>query len=306
MHRFRSWQLFAVCVLTWATTWHAVTFQVAPIAPEVGVAIRFGLAGALVLAFCALRGLPLRYSLRDHAMLALQGAFLYGVAYLGVYYAERHVASGLVAVGYSASPLITGLGARVLFGVRVGRRFVVGGMLGLAGVALIFWPEFGKGSTGARTGLGAALTLASVFLSAVGSVAASRNSRRGIPLWPALGYGMLYGAAASFVIGMARGVGFDLPSTASWWISLIYLVLPGSILTFACFLTLQDRIGPGPTGSIGVMTPLLALLVSIAFEGYQPDAYTAAGAALAVIGNALMLRRSGARTAPLAGVGAAE
>jgi drug/metabolite transporter (DMT)-like permease len=64
------------------------------------------------------------------------------------------------------------------------------------------------------------------------------------------------------------------------------------VLTFACFLTLQERIGPGPTASIGVMTPLLALVVSMAFEGFRPDVLTFAGAALAVAGNVLMLRRS--------------
>ena len=51
------------------------------------------------------------------------------------------------------------------------------------------------------------------------------------------------------------------------------------------------------------MTPLLALLVSLAFEGFRPDALTAAGAALTVAGNVLMLspRRSGrASAAPAA------
>ena len=73
---------------------------------------------------------------------------------------------------------------------------------------------------------------------------------------------------------------------------MLYLALAGSVLTFACFLTLQERIGPGPTASIGVMTPLLALVVSTAFEGFRPDALTFAGAALAVAGNYLMLFRS--------------
>ena len=63
-------------------------------------------------------------------------------------------------------------------------------------------------------------------------------------------------------------------------------------MTFACFLTLQERIGPGPTGTIGVMTPLLALLVSMVFENFRPAVPTFIGAALAVLGNVLMLRRS--------------
>lgn len=108
---------------------------------------------------------------------------------------------------------------------------------------------------------------------------------------------MVYGGIASLLVALARGQSLALPTAAAWWITLAYLVLAGSILTFACFLTLQDRIGPGPTGSIGVMTPLLALLVSVALEGFRPDAFTALGAALAVVGNALMLRRSPASRA---------
>ncbi|MES2100133.1 MAG: DMT family transporter [Pseudomonadota bacterium] len=293
MQRLRTWQLLAICVLVWGTTWYAITFQIGQTAPEVGVALRFGLAGAVVLAMCAWRALPLRFTAREHALLALQGAFLYGVSYVCVYHAEQHVVSGLVAVGYSASPLIGGLAARALFGTRLPARFIVGGVLGLAGVALIFWPEFGKAAGRSGAALGALFTLASVLLSTVGSLTASRNRENALPFWPALGFGMLYGAAISGLIALAQGRSFALPAVASWWIALLYLALAGSVLTFACFLTLQQRIGVGPTGTVGVMTPLLALVISMAFERFRPDLLTFVGAALAVIGNVLMLTRRG-------------
>jgi drug/metabolite transporter (DMT)-like permease len=245
-----------------------------------------------VLAICAGNGMQLRFNIRDHALLALQGSFLYGVSYICVYHAERHVVSGLVAVGYSASPLVTGLGAHALFGLRVTARFLLGGVLGLAGVALMFWPEFGRASGSGDTALGVLFTVVAVLLSAVGSLAASRNRSRGLPFWPSLGYGMLYGAIVSALVALLQGQSFALPAVAAWWASLLYLALAGSVLTFACFLTLQERIGPGPTGSIGVMTPLLALAVSMVFEAFRPDLLTLTGAALAVGGNVLMLRRA--------------
>ena len=301
MQRLRTWQLLAVCVLVWGTTWYAITFQL-DTAPEVGVALRFGLAGAVVLAMCASRGLPLRFGPRAHALLALQGAFLYGVSYVCVYHAEQHVVSGLVAVGYSASPLVGGLGAWLLFRARLTLRFVAGGVLGLAGVVLIFWPEFGRaGAHGGVTGdvtAGALFTIASVLLSTVGSLTASRNRENRLPFWPALGYGMLYGAAISAAVGIAQGRSFAPPASIAWWAALLYLALAGSVITFACFLTLQQRIGVGPTGSIGVMTPLLALAISMAFERFSPDALTFVGAALAVTGNVMMLRRRAAAAFP--------
>jgi drug/metabolite transporter (DMT)-like permease len=296
MQRLANWQLLAFCVLVWSTTWYAITFQLGHASPEVGVALRFALAGLAVLAMCAWRGQPLRFTRVEHVRLAWQGAFLYGVSYICVYHAERHIASGLVAVGYSASPLVAGLGARVLFGVPTSGRFVLGGVLGIAGVALIFRPEFGNAAGSSSALFGALFTVASVLLSTIGSLAASRNAVYGLPMWPALGYGMVYAAAVCAGIALLQGQSL-VPDTAalslpSWWISLLYLALAGSVMTFACFLTLQERIGPGPTGTIGVMTPLLALLVSMVFENFRLAVPTFIGAALAVLGNALMLRRS--------------
>jgi drug/metabolite transporter (DMT)-like permease len=292
LHRLKNWQLFAICVLTWGTTWYAITFQLGHTAPAVGVALRFALAGVSVLAFCAARGLRLHFAPGDHVVLALQGFFMYGVSYLCVYHAERHVVSGLVAVGYSASPLMAGLGGHAFLGLRVSRRFIAGGLVGLVGVALMFWPEFGKAAGSQDAALGLAFTVGAVLLSSVGSLIATRNRSRGLPLWPSLGYGMLYGAAAAMVVALQQAESFVLPAAVSWWLSLLYLALAGSVLTFACFLTLQERVGPGRAGAISVMTPLLALTVSMIFEGFHPDALTLAGAGLAVAGNVLMLRRT--------------
>ncbi|HSC62047.1 MAG TPA: DMT family transporter [Caldimonas sp.] len=303
MQRFKTWQLFAICVVVWGTTWHAITYQLYDFSAELGVAVRFALAGAAVLALCRWRRVPLACSVADHGALALQGVFLYGVSYVCVYHAERFVPSGLVAVGYSASPLLAAIGAALLFGTALSRRFIVGGVLGVCGVVVIFWTEITHASGGERAALGALLTIASVLLSAVGSLVASRNRERGIALLPAMGFGMVYGAIAAAVVALAFGRALSLPTALSWWLSLAYLAFAGSVLTFACFLTLQDRVGVGRTGTIGVMTPLLALLVSLAFEGFRPDLLTAAGAALTVAGNALMLspRRFGrASAAPAA------
>jgi drug/metabolite transporter (DMT)-like permease len=292
LQRLKNWQLFAVCVVVWSTTWHAILYQIAHLSPEVGIALRFGLAGAIVLALCVMRREPLRFTPSQHGLLLLQGSFMYGVSYIFVYYAERYVASGLVAVGYSASPLLTGLGARALFHTRLTLRFVAGGLLGLAGVALIFWPEFGKAVGNDATALGVIFTIAAVLLSSIGNLVASRNHLRGLTFWPTLGFGMIYGAGVSTVVALARGGSFVPPAVLSWWLSLLYLSIAGSVLTFACFLMLQRRIGPSRTSTIGVMTPLLALVVSMVFEDFHPGALTYAGAALAFAGNVMMLRRS--------------
>jgi drug/metabolite transporter (DMT)-like permease len=300
MGRLSVWQLFALCVAVWGTTWHVITWQVSDSAPELGVAMRFGLAGLLVLAWRRWAGDRPRLGLRGHALCALQGVFLYSLSYICVYHAERHLPSGLVAVGYSASPLINGLAARAMWGVAVTRRFLAGGVMGVVGVALIFAPEFDRAAAGQAVLLGAVLTVASVLLSSVGSLTASRNRSRGLPMWPALGWGMVYSAVASAGVllltqalegglGSSRALPPSPLQAPAWWVALVYLALAGSVLTFAAFLTLQDRVGPGPSSAVGVAAPVLAIAVSIALEGYRPGWETAAGVALAVLGNVWML-----------------
>jgi drug/metabolite transporter (DMT)-like permease len=298
MARFSNRQLFLAAVLIWGTTWHAIVYQVAASTPELGVTLRFAIAGALVLVFARWRGDALPHGAATHARLLVQGAFMYSWSYLCVYYAEQRVPSGLVAVGYSASPLLAGVGATLLWRAPLTRRFVIGGCFGIAGVGLIFWPEIAatRERPAALAGLG--FTLAAVALSACGSLATSRNAHHGVPFWPGLGWSMLYGALlSSLTLWQQPQV---LPTTVSWWLSLAYLALAGSVLAFAAYLTLQDRLGPGKASTVGVMTPVFALVVSTAFEGFRPDAFTLAGAALAIGGNVLMLRggiKGGARAA---------
>jgi drug/metabolite transporter (DMT)-like permease len=199
-------------------------------------------------------------------------------------------------VGYSASPLVAGIGAAWCFGTPLTRRFIAGGVLGLAGVALIFWPEFGKAQVGSQTALGVVFTIGSVLLSTVGSLLASRNGERGLSMWASLGFGMLYGGAAVLAFALATGQSLAWPTAVSWWVALLYLALAGSVLSFACYLTLLDRLGAGPAGTVGVMAPLLAIVVSTVFENYRPDALAAVGVLLAVIGNVLILRKPATTT----------
>ena len=57
---------------------------------------------------------------------------MYSIGYLFVYRAEMHVASGLVAIGYSASPLLAMFGMRIAFGQAMSARMMLGALLGIA------------------------------------------------------------------------------------------------------------------------------------------------------------------------------
>jgi drug/metabolite transporter (DMT)-like permease len=283
-------QLFAACVLIWGSTWLAITFQLGKVAAEASVFYRFLLASALVFAYCRVRRLPLRYSPREHAWIALFGVLMFSVSYIFVYYAEEHVVSGLVAVGYSASPLLGMLGMRAFFGTPMTRRLAAGSVLGIVGIALVFAPEFARLQEGGNPLLGAIYTAIAVLVSALGAMVAHRNQEAQLPLWQSMAWGMLYGAIFSLAITLASGRRLGFEATPAYVLSLLYLTILGTIVAFAGYLTLLKRIGAARSGYIGVMVPIVALVISAAFEGFRWHPLTWVGIAVSVLGNVIILR----------------
>src|SRR5205085_8814869 len=156
-------QLFIAAVAIWGSTWLAITFQLGKVAPEASVFYRFLLASAIAFAYCLARRLPLRYSVREHLWIALLGVLMFSVSYIFVYYAEQFVVSGLVAVGYSASPLLGMIGMRLFFGTPMTGFLALGSILGMAGITLVFWPEFSHLKSDGNTALGAIYTAIAVI-----------------------------------------------------------------------------------------------------------------------------------------------
>lgn len=284
-----TWQLFALAVLVWGTTWHAIVYQIAETQVVWGVAFRFAMAGAFCAVVAAWRGERLWIGPRGMALAAFQGVFMYSLSYLCVYEAEHHVPSGLVAIGYSLSPIINGVASHWIWKTPLSRRFLAGGALGVAGVALIFGPELLRVDAKGETGLGLLFTMGAVLLSSVGSLASSRNRAMGLPFWGTMAWGMGAGTALSLGLAVAQGTTLPWPLSGAWWASLVYLSIAGSAVAFACFLGLQQRLGPGPASTVGVATPVLALIVSTALEGFVPTVWTLAGVAMALGGSALAL-----------------
>jgi len=285
----RSTALFAIASLIWGSTWLAITFQLGTIAPEASVVYRFALAAALLAAWCFATGRSLRFSLSQHAWLAAQGTFLFGLNYLGVYLAEQHIASGLVAVLFSLIVFFNLIGARIVFAATIGRRTLVAATLGVAGVVLMFWNALAAGSATAPLGIGFAL--GATVLASCGNLIAVRNQRHGLPVLPGAAWGMAYGALAIALVAGAEGVTWSFDSAPRYLLSLAYLAVFGSIIAFGAYLTLLGRIGPARAGYVGVAVPMVALAVSTAFERYEWTLPALAGAGLCVTGNVLVLLR---------------
>jgi drug/metabolite transporter (DMT)-like permease len=272
--------LFWVPTLIWASTWHVILYQLAEASPLVSVASRFLLAGVVLLAVAAARGQPWWLAPRWHGWLLATGVVQYGINYWSVYEAERHIPSGLVAVLFSLMVFGNALIGWRWFGQPVTRRFIVAAACGVLGVVLIFWPEVV--ATGARphAALGLGVGLLAVVCACIGNAMTLKLSRQGLPLVPTLGWCMGYGALALWGVAAWQGAAMPIGPGVAWWLSLLYLTLFGSVIAFFVYFKLAQRVGPARAAMTGVMIPPIALAVSAALEGWQPDVLSWAGIVL--------------------------
>jgi len=282
--------LFLIPSAIWGSTWLAITFQLGSVAPELSVAYRFSLASMIVAGWCVVSKRSLAFAGRDHLWLLAMGATFFGFNYIGIYWAERYVASGLVAVVFSTIVFMSPIGMRVFYGERLTVRTLVAAALGVSGVALLFLPELSAARAGGSAALGIGITLVATVLAMFGNLIAIRNHRAGLPQLPVTAWGMLYGAHISFATAVVTGVPWTFERTAGYVISLAYLALFGSVFAFGAYLKLLARVGAGPSSFVGIATPVIALVLSTLFEGYRWTWVGAVGLVLAVSGNWLALR----------------
>jgi len=282
--------LFLICSAIWGSTWLAIKYQFGTVAPELSVAYRFALAATLIFVWCAATKRSLRFPWREHRFLAALGFTLMGINYVGIYWSELFVTSGLVAVLFSTIVFMTPVGMRVSFGTPIAARTLVAAVLGVGGVTLLFLPELNQATHGGELGYGVLLALGSTAFACVGNLVAMRNNRAGIPTLPGTAWGMLYGALTAAIVAILRGVPWTFDTSPAYLLSFAYLSVFGSVVAFGAYLTLLKRVGGGPSSFTSVATPVIALALSTLFEGYRWTWVSGLGVVLAVAGNWLALR----------------
>lgn len=285
--------LYALTVLIWGSTWIAITYQLGVVPEAVSLVWRFLLASVCLFIYAVVRRKPVLLPLREHGFIALQGVGLFGVNYLLVYLATGRVTSGLVAVVFSTIVFWNLINERLFFHAALEGRVVIAAALGLAGIGLIFLPEIRALSLEAGTVQGMAFAIGGTWLASLGNMAAIRNMRQGLPIVRLNAWAMLYGGVGLGLIAVLRGQGFAVEWTPAYLGSLAYLAILGSAAAFGCYLLLIHRIGSARAAYAAVLFPVVALLLSTLFEGYEWSLESGMGAALVLIGNAVALTGRG-------------
>jgi len=286
--------LYVITVLIWGSTWFAIEFQLGVVEPEVSIVYRYIAAALILFIYCKIKQLPLVFNRSSHLWFALMGLLMFCLNYILAYRAQIYITSAMSAIAFSAILWMNILNARVLFGVRASARTYVGALLGMLGIIVLFGPQVSDVSLSDGVFFGSLLAVIGALMASFGNMASQAAQKSKLPVVQSNAWSMLYGGMFTGIVALAQGHPFIFEATAGYVISLAYLTVFGSVVAFGAYLTLLGRIGAHKAGYVTVMFPVVALGLSMLFEGLSLDIWITGGFLLVLAGNVLVLgNRSG-------------
>jgi drug/metabolite transporter (DMT)-like permease len=282
---------YILIVFVWGTTWIAIKFQTGVVPVENSVFYRFFGAAILMFAFLLLtkRLHPIRPI--DHLFCLFQGTCLFCFNFYFFYIAsDLGVESGLLSVIFSMATIFNVINNRLWHKVVPSRNTVIGAIIGVLGITILFYKDFSDALTNESDSrlLGVALAIIGTYLFSSGNMLTVRHNKHKLPLATTTAGGMLYGALLMFIVNLIFVGDFSFDSDPKYLWSLAYLIVPGSIIAFAAYLSLIASIGANKTAYATVLFPIVALSISTIVEGYVFTPLAIVGLVLALIGNIIV------------------
>jgi drug/metabolite transporter (DMT)-like permease len=259
---------FAIIYFVWGSTYLAVRVGVREVPPFLLAAMRFLVAGLVLYGWMIVRG-ERSPSGRQWTSAFLLAVLIFVLDYGLLFWAEQRVPSGLAAVMMATIPVFMALSEIIFLRTqRLTIRLALALLIGIGGVAVLMSRSLNLGGEPIDSAGAVALIVASM------SFAVSSALTRKLPLPSSKvmssGAQMLAGGVLLALAAAALGEFRNFrPWTVSRgaWLSLLYLIVAGSIVAFTAYVWLIHHESPTKVGTYAYVNPVVAVLVGYFLGG---------------------------------------
>jgi len=247
--RWRDVFLTGIAPVIWGSTYIVTTQLLPPDRPFTAALLRVLPAG-LLLVLASRYWLPRALWGRMLVLSALNIGLFQALLFVAAY----RLPGGLAAVMGATQPLMVMGLAWMVDGKRPPRQAVLGGLCGVAGMALLL---VSPGSHWDQLGILAAIVGAAVM---AGGTYLSRRWHSGIPVLAMTGWQLLLGGL--MLLPLSLTLDPPLPAlNAHQWLGYGYLCLFGALLAYLLWFRGIARLSPVSVSSLGLFSPLTAVVL---------------------------------------------
>ena len=266
--RWKTLLAFAIIYFVWGSTFLAIRIGVREVPPLLLAAMRFLVAGLVLYGWMIARGerSPSRRQWRSASVLAI---LIFVIDYGSLFWAEQRVPSGVAAVMLATIPAFMALSEIIVLRTqRLTVRLALALLIGLGGVAVLMSRSLNLGGEPIDRVGALALIVASMSF----SVSSALARKLPLPSSKVMSSGaqMLAGGVLLALTAAALGEFRNFhPSTVSLgvWLSLLYLIVAGSIVAFTAYVWLIHHESPTKVGTYAYVNPVVAVLLGYFVAG---------------------------------------
>jgi drug/metabolite transporter (DMT)-like permease len=275
---------FSVIYFVWGSTFLAIRVGVHEVPPFLFAAMRFSSAGLALYGWMTMRG-ERSPTVRQWMSVGVLALLIFVFDYGLLFWAEQRVPSGIAAVMMATIPVFMAMSEIIFLRTqRLTIRLALALLVGIGGVAVLISHSFSLGGAPIDRAGAVALLLAAMSWSS----ASALTRRLPLPSSKVMSSGaqMLSGgvllALTSAALGEFRGFNPGTVSRAAW-LSLLYLVVAGSIVAFTAYVWLIHHESPTKVGTYAYVNPVVAVLVGYFLGGEVLDVRTIVGTLLVLV-----------------------
>ncbi len=251
---------FGCVYFFWGSTYVAIRFGVEVLPPFVLASMRFLIAGPLMLAICAARGMRLRQSWRDLGMLAAIGILMLGMGNMGLVWCEQYLSSGLAALLIAVIPVFVALFEAFLpNGEGLRAKGWVGIAVGFGGLVILVSPGLREGGHNSQL-LGSAVAVFSAFAWTCGSIL-SRRAKVNTSAFVAAAWEMLFAGIFNFGLMWLTGGSYRTHWGTQAVLSIAWLVTFGSLVGYTAYIYLLDNVPVAKVSTYAYINPIVAVVL---------------------------------------------
>lgn len=281
---------FFICSAIWGLTWIAIKNQFHAVDSNTAVFYRFIIASAILFAWVKIKKLPLKYSREQHFNFAAQGFFMFCLNYLLTYWASHLAPSALVALAFTSLIFFNMFGGHFFFKLPIERKVFWGAFISLIGMGFISYNELSTYSLHPTSIIGFIISLIATVSASAGNLVSLANREKKIPISSNNAWGMLYGAGLTLIYCLITQRSFVVHSFDNTFVlSFIYLTIFGTIISFGSYLKLIELVGPSKAAFTSVVSPVIAVGVSLIYENLPLTLYLVLGIIFCLTGNIVAL-----------------
>jgi len=274
---------FGLVYLFWGSTYLAIDIAVETIPPALMCAVRFLIAGVVMLAVCAATGRKIFYSPKQIALACVVGLLLLMGGNLTLSYAELSVSSGLAALIIAITPLwFLVLDTLLLGDHHISRRGKAGLLLGIAGLFVLVWPQLRAGTMGRRELWASISLIAGSFSWALGSVL-SKRWQSGMDVFSATGWQVVAAGVGNSIFALFAGDLARVRWTTRSVSAMLYLVVCGSWIGYTAYIWLLKHVPTSKVSTYAYVNPVVAVFLGWLILHEKVDRFILAGSAIVVL-----------------------